>query len=250
MPTYGRPWTHLGRKVAASLGRGMQHPRDLKLAAGAPRVILPLPTRPEKNVVEASTTADALAVWNASVGPRGTPVEGYLRSRALPLDGDVAGSVIRWHPRRNALVALFRNILSDAPQALTRVFLSYAATPLKQGRAFLGPVSGAAIKLDADAAISVGLFLGEGLETCLAARAFGLRPCWAAGSTGAIRTFPVLTGVETITLLQENDAASPPAVAACAARWQEAGRRALINTPHLGKDLNDALIARRGRGHE
>jgi len=89
-----------------------------------------------------------------------------------------------------------------------------------------------------------GLFIGEGTETCLDARQLGLRPAWALGSAGAIATFPVVDGVECLTVLQEHDAASARAVETCAARWHAAGREVVINEPVGTKDLNDAIRRR------
>src|SRR5258707_1333228 len=43
--------------------------------------------------------ARARAIWNDAVDPRGTVAETYLRSRALALADDVAGNVLRYHPR-------------------------------------------------------------------------------------------------------------------------------------------------------
>ena len=145
------------------------------------------------------------------------------------------------------MVCLFRSIETDEPQAVSRTFLSYAPVPKKLGRMFLGPVGGAAIKLDQ--ADSGALVAGEGVETCMAARMLDLKPCWALGSVGAIRSFPVLASIGDLTLLQENDDRSPEAVMACGKRWRAAGRSVLINTPALPfKDLNDVLIAWRGCG--
>ena len=42
--------------------------------------------------------------------------------------------------------------------------------------------------------------VGEGVETCLAARQLGLRPAWALGSLSQIANFPVLAGIESLTL--------------------------------------------------
>jgi hypothetical protein len=152
--------------------------------------------------------------------------------------------VIRWFPPRNAMVCLFRSIETDEPQAVSRTFLSYAPVPQKLKRLFMGPTGGAAIKLDQ--ADSGALVIGEGVETCMAARILGLKPCWALGSVGAIRSFPVLSSVADLTLLQENDDVSPPAVRECGKRWHAAGRKVVINAPTLPfKDLDDVLIARR-----
>jgi putative DNA primase/helicase len=183
--------------------------------------------------------ADAIALWRNSVDPRGTVVHAYLKSRVLALDDDVAGSVIRWNPRIDAMIALFRNIHTDEPQAVSRTFLDREGRKLK--RMFLGLVGGAAIKLDADEDVLGGLHVGEGLETCMAARQLGLRPTWALGSAGAVASFQVLSGIECLTLLAEHDEASARAAEQCAARWHSAGKEVLINEPTVGKDLNDAL---------
>jgi putative DNA primase/helicase len=182
-------------------------------------------------------TGPALALWRQSVDPRGTLAERYLASRELDLCEDDAGEVLRWHPGANALLALFRHISTDEPHAVSRTFLDREGRKLD--RRFLGPVGGAAIKLDSDDAVLGGLHIGEGVETCLAARQLGLRPTWALGSKGAIGTFPVLSGVECLTILSEPDAERE--IDACAMRWHAAGREVLINRPIGGKDLNDAI---------
>ena len=182
-------------------------------------------------------TASALALWRGSLNPRGMRVETYLRSRGLDLGDDIAGEVLRWNPRTGAMIALFRNVRTDSPQAVSRTILDHEGRKIE--RKFLGSVAGAAIKLDPDENVLGGLHIGEGVETCLTARQFGLRPAWALGSKGAIARFPVLSGIEALTIFAEPDAEKE--VAACAARWDAAGREVLINRPIGGKDLNDAL---------
>jgi putative DNA primase/helicase len=184
---------------------------------------------------------DALQLWDESSDPRGTIAETYLSSRQLELGEDIAGSVLRWNARIGAMVALFRSIEGDDPRAVSRIFLDRDGRKIE--RKFLGQVGGAAIKLDADDTVTRGLHIGEGVETCLAARQLGLRPTWALGSASAIAAFPVLAGVECITLLAEHDDASTRAVEACATRWYLAGREVLVDKPVVAgaKDLNDAL---------
>jgi hypothetical protein len=194
---------------------------------------------PEPRPQDDSGLNRALALWRASVDPHGTVAERYLRSRGLELKDDTAGNVLRWHPGIGAMVALFRNIETDEPQAISRTFLNQDGHKL--GRKFLGPVGSGAIKLDPDENVFAGLHIAEGIETGLAARQLGLRPAWALGSCGAIAAFPILPGIEALTLLAENDAASAQSVEVCAARWHEARREVLINEPIGGKDLNDAL---------
>jgi hypothetical protein len=185
----------------------------------------------------------ALMVWNQGVDPRGTLVETYLQSRCLDLDVD--GEVLRWHPGANAMLALFRNIQTNEPQAISRTFLDHEArkdvTRAPGGRKFLGPVKGAVIKLDADEDVLGGLHIGEGIETCMAARMLGLKPTWALGSADAIRAFPVLSGIECLSLLRERDDANARAADACADRWLEAGREVFDVNPIAGNDINDSI---------
>ena len=127
-------------------------------------------------------------LWREGIDPRGTLAERYLTGRGLELGDDLAGEVLRWHPRLRAMVALFRGIRTDRPQALSRTYLDDEGRKL--GRKFLGPVGGAAIKLDADENVLGGLHIGEGVETCLAARQLGLRPTWRSVPAARSRRFP------------------------------------------------------------
>jgi hypothetical protein len=138
------------------------------------------------------------------------------------------------------MVALYRNIKTDEPQAISRTFLDGDGNKLE--RRFLGPVGGAAVKLDADEDVLSGLHIGEGVETCLAARQLGLRPTWALGSCMAIGAFPVLTGIECLSILRENDEANRRNADACAMRWHLAGRQVSNVRPNIGKDINDAIL--------
>lgn len=230
----GDDWRICREHVLARLGRPVERFEP-------PQRSRPLPDRSEA----------PLALWKEAVDPRGTVVETYLVARGLVLHGDVAGRVVRYHAacpfgpgtRHPCMITAFRSIADDRLQAVHRT----ALTPNGQkiDRKMLGPVAGAAIKIDADSDVEQGLAIGEGFETCLAGRMLGFRPVWATGSAPAIGTFPVLPGVEALTILAETDdsGANARAVKACAARWSAAKREVLIATPRLIGDLNDALIA-------
>jgi hypothetical protein len=188
----------------------------------------------------------ALTIWNGAHDPRGTIVEHYLTAvRGLRLPDEIAGDVIRFHPALffkgthvHAMVALFRDIRTDEPCGIHRVFLDSEGR--KIDRWMLGRVGGAAIKLDADENVTLCLTIGEGIETCIAGWLAGFRPVWALGSAGAIGDFPVLPGVEAITLLGKiNDGGvNHCAAQACTARWTEAEREAVVIEPVVGDDLN------------
>ena len=224
----GDAWQACRDHVKRTLGIGASAWNGRELQQRPPRAPQPLID---------DRTGHALAMWRQGVDPRGTLAERYLNGRNLDLGYDVAAEVLRWHPRIGALLALFRNIATDEPQAISRTYLDSAGRKLE--RKFLGPVGGGAIKLDPDAEVTNGLHIGEGIETCVAARDLGLKPTWALGSKGAIGTFPVLAGIDCLTILAEPDAEIE--IEACAVRWHAAEREVLINRPIGGKDLNDAI---------
>ncbi|WP_264051671.1 DUF7146 domain-containing protein [Methylobacterium flocculans] len=192
----------------------------------------------------------AVAIWQEARNPLGTIVETYLRSRALDLPGEIAGDVLRFHARcpfgegttAPAMVAAMRCVRSGDIVAIHRTALS--PDGVKLGRKMLGSVAGAAVMLDSSDAVSAGLTIGEGIESTLAGRQLGLLPAWALGSAGAIADFPVLDGIETLTVLAENDITGTSARACqkVGARWIAAGRLADSITPKIGTDMNDVLM--------
>jgi hypothetical protein len=183
--------------------------------------------------------AAALTIWSETVDPSNTVVEMYLRSRGLSLDAELAEAV-RFHPATRAMVALFRDVRTDEPCGIHRTFLDREGRKLR--RKMLGRAKLAAIKLDPDESVGLGLHLGEGIETCLSARQQGIRPVWALGSAGAIADFPVLRGLEAVGLLLERDdaGANERACEACAERYVLAGCEVTVIDPGHG-DLNDVL---------
>ncbi len=195
----------------------------------------------------AARIARAVAIWNEASDAHGTVVETYLAGRGLELPP--GAGALRYHARtpwRNddgsvifvpCMVAAMRTIDGDVLTAVHRTRL----TPdgVKLGRRMLGIAAGAAVKLDAD--VTHGLAIGEGIETVLAARQLGFRPAWALASAGAIAGFPVLPGIECLTILAENDDANARAVEECARRWHAANREVTVVSPNFGSDLNDAI---------
>jgi len=101
------------------------------------------------------------------------------------------------------------------------------------------------VRLSKDDEVLEGLNLAEGIETSLDAMARGLRPIWSAGSKGLIAKFLVLSGIEFLTILADNDAngAGEKAARECETRWLEAGREVRIIIRDCLGDLNDATRA-------
>jgi hypothetical protein len=191
----------------------------------------------------------ALATWRAAVDLRGTTAEAYLKSRNLEPDSGLTHA-LRFHGglhfeggsgSMGGVVALMSDVLTDEPCGIHRTFLDENGQKVE--RRMLGRAKGAAIKLDPHEDVTLGLHIGEGIETSLAARQLGYRPVWALGSAGSLAAFPVLAGIEAITVFAENDDASNRAAEACCARYENAGLEAWICEPPSG-DMNDILIRR------
>jgi hypothetical protein len=201
---------------------------------------------------DAEKIAMALRLWQDTHPIEGTLAEHYLREvRGLELPGDVSGRVLRFHAacwfdgvKRPCLIALWRSIAGDVPSAITRTAL--AADGTKIGRKALGRIAGGAIKLTPDEDVSCGLTVGEGLETVLAGMAEGFRPAWVVGLPGIMK-FPVLAGVDCVTILVDNDnpdrngrRAGPAAARECSERWLAAGRDVRLVVPRdVGCDMAD-----------
>jgi hypothetical protein len=199
----------------------------------------------------------ALQIWHEASDPRDTPVIAYLERarKIIELPPDVH-EALRFHPwcrfgdsTHPCLVALLRDAITDEPTGIHRIALTSASKLI--GRKALGRKKGCAIKLWPDAEVSAGLVIGEGLESVLAA-AVGvthhgtfLRPAWACVDASNLEAFPVINGIEYLTVLADNDVSGvgQAAARACARCWADAGREAEVLIPSTaGHDFNDVAV--------
>ena len=112
---------------------------------------------------------------------------------------------------------------------------------LGPAKRMLGPAANACIRLSPDDEVTTGLHIAEGLETAIACRNMGFSPIWVALSAGGVRSFPVLPGVECLTIFADNDAAGLGAAEECRARWVNAGAEVRLAIPaRPGADFADA----------
>jgi hypothetical protein len=227
--------------------------------------------RAEQAVREAKLKA-AAAIWIGAQRFPDTLADKFLSSRigcAVPADVIAAGQ-IRFHPApyfdakrfgvdpaaseraiagcAGAMIARMVDPITGEGRGIHRTFLD--ATGAKLERRMLGG-SGIVRLLDPDAAgdAFLGLGLGEGLESSLSViTEWEWRPVWASMTAGNMRMFPLLNGVESLTLFADNDEekdgkrAGNDAALICATRWAEAGREATIWTPPvIGTDFNDMI---------
>jgi putative DNA primase/helicase len=194
----------------------------------------------------------AKTLWNEARDPRGTEAEHYLASRGLELPDDLAGTALKFYPYtpwRNentgstdyipCILAAFTSIDTDDVVAVHRIRVDQPEHWPKTQRRMLGIVHHAAVKLGK---ANGEVVIGEGVETCLAARKLGLSPTWALGSVGMIAQFPVLADCNRITLLAETGEASKHAIELCANRWLAADRNVRVVRSTVGDDLNDLVM--------
>jgi hypothetical protein len=219
------------------------------------------PTQPSRDDDRfARARAYARQIVSEIVPIVGTPGETYLRD-VRRIDTSAIADVLErtdaigWHPavyfndeghalhdkRIGAIIAVMTDAVTGAPTC--GISRTYIHDGQKVGKAKgLGPAGIVRLSLDED--VLGGLFLAEGLETTLAGMSIGLRPMWSVGSTAIMAKLPVVSGIEAINILADNDAngAGERAARELQARWKSAGRVARVWKPKTRGDLNDILM--------
>jgi hypothetical protein len=192
----------------------------------------------------------AAAIWRDSVALPDQAIA-YFASRGIDINAAPDQGGLRFHPSwkfdgiiKSCVIGRYTTAISNKPGGIWR-------RPLDGSKPkTLGSMSACVIRLWPDDAVSLGLVLGEGVETTLAAatriehRSSLLQPAWAAGSAGNMANFRVLPGIECLTLLVDHDASGTGQRAAttCSRRWTAAGREVTRLTPNkLGTDFNDVV---------
>jgi hypothetical protein len=248
---HGDHFDWLTKHEGLTFAQAVEHMRAL---AGRPQR-----KRPPEKKDPAENREYALKIWNEARPIIGTLAEAYLTTtRGIDLTG-IPSEDLRFHPRcpftpgmrHPCLVALFRNPVTNEPTGIHRTALTADAKKIE--RLSLGPTRGSVIKLWADEDVSYGLVLGEGIETTLAAATRAehhgtlLQPAWAAGKRTNMASFPVLAGIDALTVLVDNDAngASLKAASEVIWRWRDAGREAIALLPDkVDSDFNDLVRER------
>ncbi len=218
--------TLLAREHGVRLGEAIRiaerdYLGDAFIASARPKPAL-------QQVDKIGTKEVALRIWQAGDALVGTLGERYfldhrrLDIRALDLD-----HVLRWHDRCRCIVALMTTPAEDKPSGIHRTFLNTDGS--KRDRKMLGRAG--VIRLSRDDAVTGGLGITEGVEDGLAVLVSGWSPIWAAGSAGAIRRFPVLAGIDSLTIFADADSAGLEAAQECETRWASVGKEARISPP-------------------
>jgi Toprim domain len=219
----------------------------IKQSAPKPRDDEQEAERKRRNAVLASL------IWREGVPLGHTAGAGYLTRRGIDLEQvPEIDSCLRWHPRcpwgagetLPCVIALYTDAISNEPRGIRR-----RPTNGEAARS-LGPQRDCVIRLWPDEYVTLGLVLGEGPETTLAAatrishRGTLLQPAWAAGCADNMRYFQVLGRIESLTILVDHDAsgAGQDAAAECARRWLAADCEVIRLTPRgVDTDFNDII---------
>lgn len=214
------------------------------IARPAPRPAVAASTGP-REAAPSSTLDLARTIWREAVAPAGTLAETYLASRGLVLPADAP---LRFHPacprgaeRWPAMLALMTDPATAQPCGVHRTFLAHDGMGKAPGNAKMMAGNAGVIRLVPDEDVTGGLGVAEGIETALAVmQRAGWAPVWAATSAGAIRRFPVLPGIEALTVFADMDGPGLEAARECCRAWAAAGCEARLLAPPAG-DWDDVL---------
>jgi hypothetical protein len=158
---------------------------------------------------------------------------------------------LRWHPqcplgreRVPAMVALMTDTVTNEPSGIHRTYLKRdgsAKADVPEPRMMLG--NAGVIRLSRDEDVERGLGITEGIETGLAVTAnCRWRPIWACGSLDMLKSFPVLNGIECLTVFADSKPNEIAGARECAERWVKSGREAEVKMTGGAGDFNDVLI--------
>ena len=181
--------------------------------------------------------------WAEATDFTGSPAETYLvKTRKLDVRSLDLSHCLRWNDVHGCMVAKMTDAVTGRMTGIHRTFLERDGTPRfvnlggkpeKRGMlGWKGP-----IRLSRNDAVTFGLGLCEGIEDGLAMLLSGWAPVWAAGDKSGIKKFPVLSGIDCLTIFSDHGAGEAEAQA-CARRWREAGREALVLLPP-GRVVNE-----------
>jgi hypothetical protein len=183
--------------------------------------------------------------WQFARPIAGTPAEIYLKNRGLTF-ADPAGRVLRFCPERArkdpggelerhpALLAALCDVRDGGQVGIINVFLENNGRDRirdKKGKTVTGRARDAAVMLSDFDEPGRGLILCEGPETGIVLFQQEMRPIWACGGAGTLAKFPLLGGVETLTIAADTGLAGQQAAETLAQRWREADREVFIIVP-------------------
>jgi putative DNA primase/helicase len=186
-------------------------------------------------------------LWETSEPLAGSLADRYLISRGCrqpPANGD-----LRFLPARGDYPAAMLARVSDAITAepISLHFTHLNADGSKAGndpRRLLGGhrKAGGVVMLWPNECVTTGLAIAEGIETALCA-AHGFAPIWSTIDAGNMASFPLLAGIDALTIFADNDPTGISASMSCAKRWALVAEVTVVRPLEPGYDMADLVAA-------
>ncbi|HEY2418379.1 MAG TPA: toprim domain-containing protein [Steroidobacteraceae bacterium] len=197
-------------------------------------------------------SAEGRELWHACRQLSGIALE-YLKARHCRLPPE--GTDLRWHENLKhssaysgaALIALITDATTAEPISLHRTWIraNGSKADIDKPRLLLARhrKAGGVIRLWPDDCVTHRLAVGEGIETMLCA-AHVCTPVWSCIDAGNLACFPVLGGIESLTIFADNDHEGLKAAHTLRQRWLEAGREVHLKIPRQsGADVADVAVS-------
>ncbi len=195
----------------------------------------------------------AAGIWRSTIPITADTAAGrYLRQRRCALPPPDPTSHLRCIPSLKhpsgasfpALIGLVTHIHTKKPLGLHRTWLKpdgSGKADVEPNKAYLcSPLGDGVIRIWPDDSVERSLGIAEGIETALSL-AHEFTPVWCCMDAGHLEAFPVLGGIEALTIGVDNDLRGIEAATKCAKEWLTAGREVYtIRAKQEGHDLNDA----------
>jgi hypothetical protein len=251
METEGLKFPEAVEKIAALAGLMMPDVRQQTLLKAEPPIALSAPAAKLESDSDKYNQRLAGQICREMVPPIDTIAMVHFRRRNIDqVVVEIGCNDLGFHPNcpngsecRPAIIELLRDIHTNQPQAIRRTFLTPDGVKIGKAKA-LGPKKNTACKLVPDDEVTLGLTIGEGLETVLSGMLLGFRPAWGLGDAGNLGGFPVIGGIECLTILVDHDESGTGQRRSveCSARWTGAGREVVRVTPiAAGSDINNVI---------
>jgi hypothetical protein len=208
---------------------------------------------PRRMVSDVEVSRDAAtraaSIWKVTKPLSGSPGADYLELRHCvlpPADGD-----LRFHPHLYcpetktdlpALVAKVTTVEGNRAIGIHRVWFKPGEPKAVKKMRLGGSGEVVCIRLWPDDTVTMALGIAEGIETALAAGGM-FKPMWATIDAGQMAKFPILTGIESLTIFADYDKAGLDAARTTWRRYRHAGINAnLLRPQRVGEDVNDMVI--------
>ena len=140
----------------------------------------------------------ALKLWDTGIPLAGTLGGSYLRvHRGCNFIDGAFDHCLRWHKGKQMIVARMGDPRTDIFTGVQRIFLDELGRRVGDRR-MLGKAG--IVRISPDEDVLEGLHIVEGIEDAIAAYVEDVRPVWAMVAANMITKFPVLDGIDALTI--------------------------------------------------